>query len=169
MADFSPVFSETSNFNATFSEDGTFDSGLSEPTIFTASDHRKLNHRDDEDQHPIEAITGLRGELDSISNTVRVATAAQWATEPTYVPFDGQIIVYKDYKVVDGKTYAGTKVGDGTTYIVDLPFTAEYLEDAIENHIMDVEIHVSAADRIRWDNKVTLYLDEDGNLVFSKE
>lgn len=27
------------------------------------SDHRKLNHRDAEDQHPISAITGLEEEL----------------------------------------------------------------------------------------------------------
>ena len=46
-----------------------FDTGLDELLGFVEKDHRKLNHRDAEDQHPIEAITGLEEALDSKVDT----------------------------------------------------------------------------------------------------
>lgn len=37
-------------------------------------DHRNLSHRDDQDQHPIDAITGLSKTLDTIPLPVRRMT-----------------------------------------------------------------------------------------------
>lgn len=34
------------------------------------TDHRELTHRDDEDQHPIEAITGLTECLDKLGEQI---------------------------------------------------------------------------------------------------
>ena len=42
-----------------------FETELDELIAFVEKDHSKLNNRDLEDQHPIEAISGLRNALDS--------------------------------------------------------------------------------------------------------
>lgn len=59
--------------NLTFEGDSEFDTGfrncekfnttMEQVTEITTSDHRKLTHRDAEDQHPINAITSLEPEL----------------------------------------------------------------------------------------------------------
>lgn len=46
------------------------------------------------------------------------------------------------------------KVGDGTSYIKDLPFITDDLQDQIDQHINNSSIHVSSQDRIIWDNKL---------------
>ena len=43
----------------------SFDTGLDELIGFVEKDHRKLVHREDPNQHPIESITGLEETLDS--------------------------------------------------------------------------------------------------------
>lgn len=42
----------------------------------TVADHRQLEHRDAPDQHPIEAVTGLSGELEGKQPTLTFATNA---------------------------------------------------------------------------------------------
>ena len=46
------------------------------------------------------------------------------------------------------------KVGDGTSYIKDLPFITDDLQDQIDQHINNSNIHVSPQDRAVWDNKL---------------
>lgn len=50
--------------SARIQERETLGGKMNVPKAFGNSDHRNLSGRDAADQHPVEAITGLRGELD---------------------------------------------------------------------------------------------------------
>lgn len=60
------------NFNLEFEDTSKdFNTELEDSTLIPCifdNDHRLLSHRDAEDQHPIEAVKGLRTELDSCAN-----------------------------------------------------------------------------------------------------
>ena len=94
-------------------------------------------------------------------------TSAQWNTKTNFIPNQGDILIYTDkYITSQGVTIPGIKVGDGLAYCVDLPF----IGDEFSYHIADVNLHVSAKDRERWNNK--LNYDEgtilDGVLTFNR-
>ena len=56
-------------------------------------------------------------------------TSANWASQTTLVSKLNNYYVYTDYKtkIVNGNTIniPGIKIGDGTSYVVDLPFANE--------------------------------------------
>ena len=66
-----------------------------------------------------------------------------------------------------GRNIPYIKIGDGSAYLIDTPF----LDNVLLEHINDTESHVSAEDRIRWDNKVRVYpspqVVEDEQLIFT--
>lgn len=116
---------------------------------------------------------GLGALFNPTINDIQYNTTAGWAEHPEYIPEQGAIIVYSDYATVDEANVPNIKVGDGTTYVVDLPFVADDLRALLAEHISDSAIHVSAADRAFWDNKVTCDVAalnaSDYELIFSKE
>lgn len=68
------TFSEDATFNTEFNGAETFNTTMDQVVEIVTSDHRQLNYRDAEDQHPISAISYLSQELDqkpstAISNT----------------------------------------------------------------------------------------------------
>lgn len=78
------------------------------------SDHRRLTHRDAEDQHPIGAITGLQAQLDKVPSP-ETKTAEQ--TQPVSVDADG--------KLWTRPAGTGPQGADGTT------FTPSVSEDGV--------------------------------------
>ena len=84
-------------------------------------------------------------------------TQAGWNGIPEYVPKAGEICLYTD----TGKA----KIGDGKVPIVDLPFLGtddlNAVWGALNDHTQNMSLHVSAADRERWNNKLNLFLDEE--------
>ena len=97
---------------------------------------------------------------------VRCETTEYWENHPLQTT-KGCVYVYTDYQQIDNNDVPGVKIGDGNAFLADLPF----LDAVYAKHIADTVIHVTQADRDRWDNKVTCYLAnyDDENLVFSKE
>ena len=91
---------------------------------------------------------------DSSNTGIEYNTTEYWETKRTYIPQAGQIIIYSDkYQIEkDNITYnqPSLKIGDGQAYLVDLPF----LDDAFMNHINNTAIHISAAERNFWNNKI---------------
>lgn len=65
MADWTTnlTFSEDATFNTEFSGVETFDTTMDQVVQVITSDHRELNYRDADNQHPISAITDLSPEL----------------------------------------------------------------------------------------------------------
>ena len=106
-------------------------------------------------------------------------TTANWNAARGFIPLEGELIVYNDYKsiqkTIDGELKTvqvpGIKIGDGQTYVQDLPFIDEELRDKIMMHIDNPNIHVTLQEKIFWNNK--LNVDDnaelvDGALIFNR-
>lgn len=99
-----------------------------------------------------------------------------WNRAIGMVPLDGEVIIYTDYKQIqkeiDGQLknvyIPGVKIGDGQTYVQDLPFVDEELREMIINHINNQDIHVSVREKLFWNNKLNVddaYEQEHDELV----
>lgn len=90
-------------------------------------------------------------------------TTAGWDSQPTLVSEAGAMYLYTDHAVVGGQNVTGVKFGDGTSYLIDLPFIdAEFRE-----HEQDTDIHITAEEREFWNNKErSLVVGE--NLILTK-
>lgn len=98
--------------------------------------------------------------------TVEYHTTAEWATAGLEISEAGAIYVYSDASTdINGNSIPGIKVGDGSAYIVDLPFINQIEID----HLNDTVVHITAAERDFWNNKVRTYYSavEDDTLVFT--
>lgn len=102
-------------------------------------------------------------------------TTVNWNAQPTFVPLDGEIIIYTDYetKIVDGKTIniPAIKIGDGNTYGVDLPFVNDSLRDQIMEHINNTDVHTTLAEKLFWNNKINVTDSQeviDNMLIFNR-
>ena len=94
-------------------------------------------------------------------------TTASWNSRPQLIAKRGYVYVYSDYKQSEGQDVAGMKVGDGTSYLIDMPFIDKPLDD----HIADMVKHITAQEREFWNNKVRCFIDpdDDGNIIFTTD
>lgn len=100
-------------------------------------------------------------------------TTAYWSDNPQFVPPKGALIIYSDYAIIDGKSVPGFKVGDGSAYLVDLPFADGDIRDIMTKHINDTSVHITEAERAAWNAKVKcdafMISGSEYNLIFSTE
>ena len=103
-------------------------------------------------------------------------TTENWNSHRSFVPLRGEIIIYTDHGQMDdgyGNTInvPGIKIGDGNAYLIDLPFvgneTRYEILTELRAHSENQIIHVTAADRQFWDNKLN-YTISDGNLTLNR-
>lgn len=99
-----------------------------------------------------------------------------WNLEPQLISEKDVLYIYTDYKTVniddEQITIPGLKIGDGKSYLIDLPFFNDIsnFNDIFMDHINNKVIHVSAEDRIFWDNKLNLFLrEQEQNLILNRE
>jgi len=93
-------------------------------------------------------------------------TIANWNLHPDLVSVRGCIYVYSDYMTdEDDNNIPGIKIGDGSSYLIDMPFT----DSLYKEHIEDTVHHITSAEREAWNNKVRCYLDtlDNENLIFT--
>lgn len=102
-------------------------------------------------------------------------TTFNWSLQKQLVTEKSAIYIYSDYqKVYDKKgnlvDVAGIKIGDGSSFLVDMPFITDSMTSLIANHLADTSVHVTLAEKNFWNNKVSSYLDGTDleNLVLSK-
>lgn len=104
------------------------------------------------------------------SNRTIVKTTEEWNSDISYIPNKGYICVYSDYSTKEDKPIPAIKIGDGTSYLIDLPFvTNGAIEETLSNHINDMTRHITSAERESWDNKISCYIDKDNpeQVIFS--
>lgn len=103
-------------------------------------------------------------------------TTENWNAARTFIPLRGEIIIYTDHGQIDDGygnliNVPGVKVGDGQAYLIDLPFvgaeTRYEILTELRQHTNNTEIHVTAADREFWNNKLN-YTVNNGNLIFNR-
>lgn len=91
---------------------------------------------------------------------IRIKKTEEWNAETSYIPPFTQIVVYSDYsrETLDDGTVIDVpniKIGDGTTYIVDLPFIDAIDRTArglLTEHINDRVVHTNDIERMAWNS-----------------
>lgn len=95
-------------------------------------------------------------------------TTANWDKTVGFVPLEGEIIIYDDYSTKTfttekyGETVTktvnipGIKIGTGNAYVQDLGFVDEDLRDMILEHINNVDVHTTLAEKLYWNDKLNL-------------
>lgn len=101
-----------------------------------------------------------------LNDSIKYNSTAGWRSNISFVPAAGEIIVYTDKASYEenGETIVvpGIKIGDGVNYGIDLPFLGEIEANRIlqqlNSHVNNTDIHITAAERIAWDNKLNCSL-----------
>lgn len=143
----------------------------SETTI--GGDYSTLRHKPKINSVTIDgnvslAELGLRG--------IYYDTKENWDAQPSLVSEEGAVYIYSNYQTiydeVGNPTFiAGLKIGDGSAYLIDMPFVTEAMTGALLEHISNTDVHVTAAEKEFWNNKVSSYIDAQQDaetLVLSK-
>ncbi len=103
-------------------------------------------------------------------NQVHTDTTENWNLQRDFIGKRNHIYVYSDYTVIDGIFHPAIKIGDGSTYLIDLPFVVGDNTD-IRRHIQNTTIHITEDERLFWNDKVTCFLSngDSETVVFTKE
>ena len=108
----------------------------------SVSDHANL----DAQATVVRRVTGALSMPSSGRKEVISATTEEWNSKPNYISVKDIIYVYTDHNVISGESIPGIKVGDGVTYLIDLPFVTGGCEVTQEQ--IDF-----------WNNKVAIMID----------
>lgn len=90
-------------------------------------------------------------------------TTANWNQYRTFVPKRGEVIVYMDHKTIRNELgqelqVPGIKIGDGNSYLIDLPFCDDGLRmellTMLNDHLQNTDIHVTPEDKQFWNRKL---------------
>lgn len=100
----------------------------------------------------------------NLTKQVLFNTTAGWNAQTTLVSDANTLYIYTDHQTdSSGNNVAGIKAGDGSAYVVDLPFT-----DAVATeHVANSTIHVTPSDKTRWNSAVQCYYAGTENLIFA--
>lgn len=117
-----------------------------------------------EDEHLVSVQT-LQDYLNAnLDKQVLFNTEAGWSAQTSLVSKANTIYVYTDHSVdPQGNNVAGIKVGDGSAYVVDLPF----IDAIVTEHMADTTLHITDTERTFWNNKVRCYYAGTEQLVFT--
>ena len=105
---------------------------------------------------------------------VFIDTESGWNSQTTLIAQDGAIYIYTDHGTaeVGGTTVPvpGIKIGDGTSYLIDMAFVAEDIAQKLQEHISNTTVHITSAERQEWNDKVTCYMSTQDTecLVFEE-
>ena len=101
-------------------------------------------------------------------------TKSDWDSDRTLISEKDVLYIYSDYKVIQNEDQdfyiPGIKLGDGKTYLIDLPFLNNINSDIdkqILQHVKNKDIHITSQQRLFWNNKLNLTMDNE-NLVFNR-
>ena len=127
---------------------------------------------------PIINSVVLQGELTAESlglGRVYYDTTANWNAQPNLIAERGVVYIYSDYTYIEDEVgnhteIAGIKIGDGSSYLIDMPFVSDATTYLITMHIANADVHTSRAEKEFWNNKVSAYIDHQDSegLVLSK-
>lgn len=123
----------------------------------------------------IELVGALTAEELGLGS-VYYDTTEHWNLDVNRVAEKGVIYVYSDVATFtdeQGNEFpvAGIKIGDGTSFLVDMPFVNDSSAALVLDHISNTAIHVTQEEKNLWNHKVSSFLasDDHENLVLSKD
>lgn len=95
-------------------------------------------------------------------------TTENWNKAIGFIPLLGEVIVYEDYETKTytieeyGETVTKTvkipniKIGTGNAYVQDLAFVDEETRNILIEHINNLDIHTTLAEKLFWNNKINV-------------
>lgn len=155
------------------SNDATLHTDFGTIQTLTENDYEKLKNKP-----TIESVvlTGALTAKDLGLGKVYYDTTAAWDAQPELIAEEAVIYIYSDYQIYEDEAgnqtaIAGLKIGDGTSYLIDMPFVTDNMSGALIKHLADHVVHITAEERAFWNNKVSAYMDHthDELLVLSKK
>ena len=112
------------------------------------------------DQQGLALYDALIKQYINEKDKVLYNTTAFWNEHPTIIAKKGCIYIYADYRRdAEGYNIPSVKIGDGTSYLIDMPFA----DNLIYEHIEDTVRHITECERQFWNNKVRCYIDENNS------
>ena len=169
------ILSAAENLSGSLSSPGSLDGNLSGDGSLSGSmatpnggDYNRNIHKPS--INSVE-LKGNKTSHDLGIPTIHYGTTEEWNSHIEIVSECQAIYLYTDYKVDSGVDLPGIKIGDGTSYLIDLPFiTANTagVEHMIENHVSNSSVHVSPEDREFWNSKHKAIVSGNETLVFTE-
>ena len=147
--------------------------GFGEVNTITENDYERLVHKPQ--INSIELVGNLTAR-DLGLGKVYYDTKENWDLQRELIAEQAAIYIYSNYEYEEDEAgnripIAGIKIGDGTSYLIDMPFVSGGTTKAIVEHLANAEIHVTAAEKEFWNHKVSSYIGNDPSgetLVLSK-
>lgn len=148
------------------------DVGFSDSLGVAQTDYNKLRNRPRINEVILE---GSLSAQDLGLGQVYYDTTENWNRNPTLLSERGAVYIYSDYEYYEDAAgnrtpIAGLRIGDGTSYLIDLPFVNSLTAHLIISHVANQAVHISEAERVFWNNKISAYIDPNDPeaLIFSK-
>lgn len=146
--------------------------GFSDSQSAVQTDYNKLRNRPRINEVILE---GSLSAQDLGLGQVYYDTTENWNRNPTLLSERGAVYIYSDYEYYENAAgnrtpIAGLRIGDGTSYLIDLPFVNSLTAHLIISHVANQAVHISEAERVFWNNKISAYIDPNDPevLIFSK-
>lgn len=101
------------------------------------------------DEYGVADVSGAVG-------TVKVyrGTTQAWDSQVSLVSELNAIYIYSDHDTYDDEDLPAIKIGDGTSFLIDMPFITDHTSELL-NHLADGDIHVTIQEKTFWNNKVS--------------
>lgn len=136
--------------------------GFGEVQTATENDYNKLRNKPSINSVVLE---GALTASDLGLGRVYYDTKENWDAQRDLVAEAGVVYIYSNYQYIEDEggnqiPVAGIRIGDGTSYLIDMPFVSDAATYMITTHIANVAVHVSPADREFWNNKVSAYINQ---------
>lgn len=163
--------------NETFSglqeSDETVRFNFGEVNTITENDYERLVNKPQ--INSIE-LSGNLSARDLGLGKVYYDTKENWDLQRSLIAEEAAIYIYSNYDYEEDEVgnripIAGIKIGDGTSYLIDMPVVSGGTTKAIIEHLANTEIHVTAAEKEFWNHKVSSFIGDDASgetLVLSK-
>lgn len=96
------------------------------------------------------------------STSIHYDTKENWDTQRQLIAEKGHFYIYSNAATTQNEkgvlVFApGIKVGDGTSYLIDMPYSVFGSDHQIlTNHVENTEIHIDNEERSKWNEKVSI-------------
>lgn len=118
-----------------------------------------------------EISGGIVTYADLDHTAIHYDTKENWDKQTYLIAEKGHFYIYSDANTEvtqsgENTTYASVKIGDGTSYLIDMPYAINGLDHtSLMTHLANHDIHVTSAERDQWNNKVSVRINEEEGLL----
>lgn len=158
----------------------TLNAEISENIIYAVSPTAKIEQLSN--GNFLITITDKNGtttaQLSTENNGILVKTEEEWNSTPSVISQRNTLYIYSNHKTLTNQqgdiiNIPGIKVGDGLSFIIDLPFVNQEFETKLYQHLSNSAIHITNEEREFWNKKVRCFMDETNinneNLIFTTQ